>query len=289
MASSNGKGGGKGGRKRPDKALARQQSIDLCGFPAVYSLAKIVDAQYPRNDRGRGRKPADADVMIIHRAAFRAAGSGPEAIRQLNDADTWAQCDERYFAMIGKHLPAAPYILDRVLHYWSRALENPDLLPALETGFIRIVVAQARKQGNLLPDRIPDWTNPSERHTIYGDGTFVKPFSDVYTVVHPPPARRSWWVAAPSRWTPPGSSPTRTDAAEDGKDADGFNFIGAYTRTEVGRIVLATGYSLRAELWGCLAVLEAIAEFAADGVHTLLWDRVVTGWVVEYLMAASAG
>lgn len=275
--------GAKGRNSRPDKDLARKQIVDLFAFPAVYDLGRALDGLYRRGVRG-AKTPFDGAVMIIVKAAYRAGCSALEAHRLLADADTWQQCAIRYEAMTDKRLPAAPPTRDQVEHFWERVAQQVDVVEALEGRFVGLAVAQARAQGNLLPDQEREFTAPDKRHTIYGDGTYYQPYSDAYTVVHPVTGEQALIGSRARSVDTARIQRVRTDPTADGKDAVGVNHIAVHTWTAAGRVVLGVGHTLGAEVWGCLDILDAVAQAAGDGVHTVVWDRVITGWVVDYLM-----
>src|SRR5690606_16760786 len=79
---------------------------------------------------------------------------------------------------------------------------------------------------------------------------------------------------------------TLTDTRADGKEQlRGLNMVGVYTWTDAGRLVLGTRVALGAEQWAALELIEEVFRFAKDGMHGVIWDRVITGWLVDYLMA----
>lgn len=79
----------------------------------------------------------------------------------------------------------------------------------------------------------------------------------------------------------------RTDTEIDGKgDLQGINFVSMHTWTDAGRVVLGTGHALGAESWVATDLRRAVQEQAAGGVHTVIYDGVVDGWIVDWLMGA---
>jgi hypothetical protein len=77
-----------------------------------------------------------------------------------------------------------------------------------------------------------------------------------------------------------------TDLREDDKEhlGRGINFVAVHTWTSEGRVVLGTDTALGAEQWAALDLIDSLAEMADGGVHTVLWDRALQGWSVDYLM-----
>jgi len=59
-----------------------------------------------------------------------------------------------------------------------------------------------------------------------------------------------------------------------------------HTWTDVGRVVLATGYALGAESWVATHLMRKVQERADGGVHTVVYDGVVDGWILDWLMGA---
>lgn len=200
--------------------------------------------------------------------------------------NTWDKVGDNYFAMTGVTLPARPPTADQIDYMKKKLLATEGLLGALLVAFTKASVAQARHHGNLLGGIEPDWLGDSERNTIYGDGTIFKRHSDVTTLTDPITGEV---VFLGSRATDPRRVRMQrflTDTSQDGKDLHGINHVSVHTWTPQGRVVLGVDHATGAEIWPALDLIDAVAELTGDGIHRLVWDRVFTGWPVEYLWAA---
>jgi hypothetical protein len=270
------------GSSRPENI---DQVLALFSFPALYDLGKIATTAMAAPG-SRGRRPYPPTALLAAAACARIAGSTAGGLKILRRPDVWEECRRRYLRMThGQILPATPPNREQVDYFRERILNNPAVIDLLDTHFTKIAVAQARHLGNLLTGVTPDWTNPDERHTIYGDGTNLRPYSDVRLVIHPGTGEV---ITIGSRAQSPATARIQehfTKAAEDGKQARGINFVAMHTWTLAGRIVLGTATALRAEQWAALDLIDRISAIAGDGVHTVVYDRALTGWHVDYLMA----
>lgn len=265
------------------KTWEPQQVADLFAFPGIYDLAPIVEKamRQPGSKGRRAHYPAAAALAMT--AAARATGSLPEACRAA--AQVWAQCRGSYRAMTGDELTELPPSRDAVVHFMERLAASPQVLAAVHERFIATSVGMARALGNLTAGTEPDWAAPVETHTIYGDGTVVKPFSDVRQLQDPITGELVT-VGSRARNRPRLVKPEWLSQVQlDGKSGRGINHVAIHTRTRHGRIVLAVGQAFGAESTTALELIDRVAAVAGDGVHTLVYDRAVTGWHVDYLMA----
>ncbi|WP_089401927.1 hypothetical protein [Geodermatophilus saharensis] len=78
---------------------------------------------------------------------------------------------------------------------------------------------------------------------------------------------------------------TQRHRGADGKRDPGINFVTLYTWTENGCIVLALDMTLGGESLCVVPMVEILAAEAGDGLHTLVYDRAVSGWILAHLMA----
>ncbi len=268
---------------------ARHSNIDqilqLFQFPGLRNLATALehdDAQ--RSPRGR---PCDYPVqaLLTVAACARVTGSLPSALTLLREGDLWEQCRAIYLAMHGVTLPIAAPTRHHIQYLYARVTTRESALRALLGAFVEASVKQAQLLGNLIPGAEPDWSEFDARHTIFGDGTILKPFSDVVAVTHPltgrPVAhgsRAASFETARIQWE------TRK-AGVDEKSQAGINHGWMHTETEAGGVVLALGLTLMSELPMALDLIDMIMAAAGNGVHTLVHDMLITGWAVDYLMA----
>lgn len=274
------------------KPEASEQIIELFGSPVLHELAPALDGILAASGRPGRRMPYPPAAMLATMAAARAAGSQGAALRVLGNTHTWQRCREQYLKRSQTTLPPAAPHRDNVAYFRAALVRDQQRMDALQHNFQRVSLGLARRLGNLLPDVEADGTTPDERQAIYTDGTVIAPYSDV-TVQKMPRTGELFTVG--SRAKSVASARVQrvlSEVAEDKKTARGLNMVGAYTWTAAGRVVLGTGTALRAEAWTVLDLIDRLHEIlaAADGkggaIHTLINDRAITGWHVDYLMGS---
>lgn len=268
--------------------IRRQRIEDLFGFPGLVNLAAVLNQERATmSPRGRRSPYSDACLLAVT-ATARITGSLAETHRLLSsDEDLWRRCRESFERVHGEALPITAPDKDRV-DYLRKKLTTPssELLVSLTRAFSAASVGQAQAMGNLLPGRQPQWADPDPRHAIFGDGTIVKPYSDVTVMTNPITGEVVY-----------NGSRARTGAAKiqqvnrfhgelgaDGKPERGINFVSMHTRTDAGRVVLAVDWELGAEAWTALDLIDQVIALSGDGVHSVVYDRALTGWHGAYLM-----
>jgi hypothetical protein len=155
----------------------------------------------------------------------------------------------------------------------------------LQLRFRELAVGQARAHGNLLPGVSPDGANPLAAHAIYGDGTIIAKYSDVRRITDQ--ATGEIFLIG-SRAKDPDRARIQelaSDTSEDQKVSNGLNMVTMHTWTPDGRVTLGTGVALGGEAWAALELAESLNELADDGIHSLIYDRAITGWHIDHLMA----
>lgn len=273
------------------RAQPRQPMIDqLSACFAFPGLSNIAAALEERRMRRRGARPQYPDIcMLAVLAAARAVGGVQPVVRELSSANgvAWRACTERLTARVPDlRLPATAPTRDHIQSFQDR-IERDELIAVLEDAFVSASVRMAQWLGHFDSQAAPEWVQPDARHTIYGDGTVIRPYSNVTSWEHP---RTKETITRGSRAKDASSAriqTIRTDTALDGKgDRYGINFVSMHTWTSAGRVVLATGHALGAESWVATDLMRKVQEHAAGGVHTVVYDGVVDGWIVDWLMGA---
>jgi hypothetical protein len=278
----------------PDNRVgAKVPYATIEAFIACFTFPGLVDleASLLAFDAGkRGRRPQyPAICMLAILAAARVTRGVQAVLRELGaaNASAWKQCRDQLEPLTdGLVLPDRPPTRDQV-ETFRNLVRDCGRLEALEQAFITSSVSMAQHMGHLDPGAEPDWAAPDARHTIHGDGTVIAPYSNVSTYID---SLTGEIVLDGSRATDPARARiqnVRTNTALDGKaHRTGINFVSLHTWTEAGRIVLATQHALGSETWAMLDLVRQVQERADDGVHTLLYDGVVTGWILDWLMGS---
>jgi hypothetical protein len=288
------------------KAAQVDELADLFGFSGLHQLVPVIEGVMGRPG-SRGRRPGHTlNELLASVAAARVTTSQASALAMLGRPEVRERCRAGFErASGGLQLANRPPTAEQI-QYFRRVLldlAGVDYLAGLQLRHQRLAYGQSRKLGNFPFGIAPDLSKPDERHAIYGDGTIPKPFTDVRIVTDPRNPDLSYAI---------GSRAKSVDAArvqkgfshteEDGKDARGLNMVAIHTWTAAGRVVLATGVAERAEQWAAMDLIDSLMAIISEvedrqnpgarhdperfqpGVHTLIYDRAITGWAVGYLM-----
>lgn len=273
---------------------------DLLEWPGLYRLADAVD-EYRDKLRKSGagvRQKYPTSILLFTAWAARITGSLASAIATLDDDIVWRRLEDTWSDLTNaetKGLRFPPKCPDReqVRHFTRSIIANPNYgRPGFETvqrweEFLQpklqeIAIAQAKTQGHLLDDSEVDWTHPRPENTVIGDGTVVTRWSDV----------EQWTEPATGEIITRGSRAISRPRISDGtalthdkkSHRHGYNMVSLHTATEHGWIVLGTGCADGAEQWAALDLIGSVAKRAGTGVHTLLYDRVFTGRLLDHML-----
>jgi hypothetical protein len=264
-----------------------EQMVSLFQYPGLITLGRALDESDADYKDARGRKALYSPRLLLAVAACaRVSGSVASALSTLGDGDTWARCMAAYSRMPdAESVPDAPPTRDHIVYWYKKVAQRAGLIRALEESFTDVSVRQARSLGNLPTSREPKWADVDVLHLIEGDGTIVKPFSDVREVINPL-TKKTMLIGSRAREDKNAKIQREVRLmGSDGKSASGINFVSFRTRTPFGSIVLGVRSELGAEQWAALDLIDQIVSHAADGVHTVVYDGALTGWHVDYLMA----
>lgn len=264
------------------------QIVNLFQYPGLITLGRTLE-DFEASERGpQGRKAHyPLRVLLAVAASSRVTGSLASAITALSYGDTWQRCLAAYARLPGAEpVTHVPPTREHVNYLRSKITGREGLLDALKDTFTDVAVRQARRFGNLSIDQEPDWTQVDVRHVIEGDGTIVKPFSGVREVINP--LTKEPMIIGSRAQTPKNAKIQREVRVMgvDGKAVVGINFVSFRTLTVFGQVVLAVGAEFGSEQWTALRLIDQIVARAGDGVHTVVYDGALTGWHVDYLMAA---
>lgn len=253
---------------------------------------------------GRGR-PAEYPPLLqfLILVLARIYGSQRAAVIALNKDDLWAECCDRYRALVKKNinLPAAPPTgpnQDSYLHryFGIPTVEEVDgemrkdwapnqaALALLRSEFTTIALSQAHAQGNIPTDTSgPDFADPDIRFTFFGDGTWLEPFSKARRVKD----ITGKWVVIDSRAEK--GRPRIPDMCRrgeiDGKNVIGINniFIGMWT--QAGRIVVSADQTIDSESVKALEMIRDLIRRLDGRVHFVVWDKALSGHALHDLAA----
>lgn len=289
---------------------ARRSTTDLVlavfTYPALPYLAEgIFKVKKKGSDRDKGRKQRGRrnDQPTVGQLATsicsKVAGSTIHILTELsaNDCALWKAAREAYRAQFSTDengdpvpgfvdLPPYPPTKGSMRRFYDRFTDEEigaECLAALQKRFTTSSVLLAQALGALTPGDPREWAEYDPKHTVFGDGWVQARYSDRETIKLPD----GRIIAPGSRAKTPQAAVvqdvTRTGA--DGKSQAGINFVNLQIRLLFGRFVLATASTVDSEQWAVLEAMARLVAAAGDGVHALVYDRLVTGWLVRYLMA----
>jgi hypothetical protein len=270
-----------------------EQIAGIFGFIGLHELAPVFTNWPPRKnpaDHPRGRRsPYPPLALLATLASARVTGSLTSSLALLHhDGQLWKRCVDAFEQRSKVRLPPTAPNRDQVTHFRNTLTADPGHCELLQMTFRRLAVGQARCQGNLRTGVEPDWANPLEAHAIYGDGTVIAKYSDVHMGKDPATGND---VVLGSRAKDPARARIQRftyDPREDHKEGavpNGLNMVAMHTWTPSGRVTLGTAVALRGEAWAAMDLADSLHEIAGDGIHSLIYDRAITGWHVDALMA----
>lgn len=272
------------GRKPALETLAvREQILACCTFPGMHDLVSLLPAP-----RGRGRRCDYPPVCLLAiLCAARSMSGLNTVVRELasGHGTFWRECAEAMQAALGVVVPCTPPTRDQLTKFRDK-FRVDDAIDALEGALRESGMALAKVLGN-FPDHEPDFAHPDPRNIVRGDGTVIGAYSDVTAWVHPLTGEV---IAQGSRARTSASARIQnhtSDLTQDNKAAvRGLNCVSMHTRTPYGRVVLGTAHTLGSETWPAMDLIEEIATLGGGAVHTLVYDGLINGWMVDRLMAA---
>ena len=272
--------------------------LGMFEFPGLYKLVAACPELDQPNDAGPKRHyPA----VVLLGLGFCARYTRSHAVTAENVAEhgLYDKIRDRVLARCPElAVPIQPPTVDQITGFYrfvalgardhvrgGRKKDAPALLWLLVLAFTPIAVAQAQRQGNLVPGTAPDLADPNLWQVIYGDGMFLRPYSSTqlradYATkeqLHPDGTPLSERRARVQRW--------QTNAQADDKTSGGINFITAHTHAEHGRITMGLDWAEGAEAPPALDVLGRVAAAAAGGVHMAAWDMALKGRLLDELLS----
>lgn len=260
------------GRSRENEA------ITVFKFPGLAHLGSVLPIEHP--DYGY------PDLLLLATLVCnRIWASQSVGLTEIGKKGVWAKLIAAYAKGTGNpgpfpSIPPSARTLDRFV---TRIAEDRPLWLSLQECFTASAVTLARRLGQFTPNVEPDWTSINPDHLIVGDGTYVKPFSDVREVRDP--VTKELVVLGSRAEGTPRIQRSVTDASQDDKTAVGINHVTITTPTTSGWVVLAVEQAFGAEIRTASAMIDDIVVAVGDGVHAVAWDGAYKGVSKETLTA----
>ncbi|WP_030485191.1 hypothetical protein [Nocardioides aequoreus] len=274
-------------RKAPTKT---QQAHAMLSDPHLYELFDV----FARHRPGANRpvRPADLACFILD-VESRIYGNRQQ-VEAANAAPTvWAKKRKLVREFSGRTLPSVPPGPDTVRKWRSRWLPPldrtedvsvPEVLTDLLDAATKLGAKRARKLGQFKAHQPRNFADPSPRHNVSMDGTWLSPFSHAKSWTDPQGVERLLRSKAKSKATIREQQVVHS-TTKDGRKVMGVNHVVGVTRTKYGRVFLGVQRALRGENLAALELTERIVEHTEDGMHSLTYDKGFHGWTTDYLAA----
>lgn len=264
-------------RQESERKPSALESIEwLLGFKYLYTE---LSQHFPPSPRGhKGGYPQLLLLALI--AATSACESQTELLRSIRDERDWGRVRDRYERSLERYLPGTPSVapstspsakvLDDFLMSISRDKQRIDVLrQALQT----ISMQLAKNIGNLRQGDAPDHANPDPRNVIMGDGTHLRTQTDVRQAG----GRNGRVLLGSNASSRPARISNLLTKNEEDKPVIGVNWVKIMTYTEAGAVVLDLDYAPGGEVTTALPMIESAITRANRGVHSVVYDRALTG------------
>jgi hypothetical protein len=272
-------------------------------YPGLYDFRDLLpgsiddtpsfdDSDEPHGPR-RGRSCAYPDLLLFALAiCSRACSSQNAMLAELKKPGRWVELCDLYREGLDRDvdipmIPPSDSALDRFMVRLSDEREGcRRRWLGMSERLTHVGWGTARLLGNFADGYCPvDWTRPDHRYVVIGDGTYISPFTDALR-------QRCEVTGEEVILGSNAKTPNRariqeqvTDPQPDDKTARGINHVTLSTWTDYGWVVLGTDHATGGEIYPTMVLLDRLLDLAKDRVHTVVWDRVLTGWAIQNLMA----
>ena len=266
----------------------RDRVLAVFGNPALHHLGRTLPST-----RSGGRGPRVVHPPLLQFAVAvcaRIYGSQNRALKELSDGTLWRDACAVFAEQTPTPtpLPTAPPTArqqDGFIGWLATTQVNGEpLLDRLSEAFTKTAVRQAELLGNFAEAGWPDYAKPDIWHTVFGDGTYLKPLSDACWVTNKETGEKT---LVGSRAKNPARARVHhvlTDPTEDKKTARGVNHVTLTTWTRYGWVVLGVRHALGAEVHATRDLIASAHDTLGHRLHTVVWDRVIKGRDLQEFM-----
>ena len=255
----------------------RDQVLAVFGNPALHHLSHTLPAVRRAKRGPRVTYPPLLQFAVAISA--RIYGSQRRALLELADGNLWEEACAVFSDQTSKPvpLPTAPPSPRQQDRFIAWLTNEAGLLDRLSDAFTEAAVKQATFLGNFAEEGWPDYAHPDVWHTIFGDGTYLRPLSDAVLAVDPVTNEQ---VLMGSRAASPARARVQeilTDGSEDQKTARGVNHVTLTTWTRCGWVILGVRQALGGEVHQARDLIASVHNHLGHRLHTVVWDRVIKG------------
>lgn len=268
-------------------ATKTEETFALLSDPHLYRLFDVFAAH--RSTRAR---PVDLACFLLDVEA-RIYGNRQKVEAANRSVETWAAKRKLVRAVSGRDLPALAPDAETVRKWRNRWLPPlkkdeevsvPEVLVDLLDAATKLGAKRARKLGQFKTDRPRNFADPSPRHNVSMDGTWLTPFSHAKQWRDPSGHEHLLRSRAKSKNTIREQRVVHS-MTKDGRKVMGVNHVVGVTRTKYGRVFLGVQRALGGENTAALELTERIIKHTGDGVHSLTYDKGFHGWTTDHLAA----
>ena len=222
-------------------------------------------------------------LLFVVAVAARVFGSQRQALLYLKRPGIWTALMTIYGSVVGDPgpyptKPPSPRVVDAFV---TRIGADPSRMEKLDQVFTWSAVRLAEALGQFPDSDDADYLIPRAESTVFGDGTYIKPFSAVHQITDRVTGDLIT-VGSRSKYGHPRIQKSLTDSKLDGKNLMGVNHITLGTWSHAGAVVLGTTQALGAEVDGARRLLLRVHDVLGTRMRHVIWDRVMTGWVNEW-------
>lgn len=268
-------------------ATKTEETLALLSDPHFYQLFDVFAAR-----RTTPARPSDLACFLLD-VETRIHGNRQKVEAANKAVETWATKRKLVRAVSGRDLPAVAPDADTVRKWRNRWIprlkktENvsvPEVLVDLLDTATQLGAKRARKLGQFKTNRPRNFADPSPRHNVSMDGTWLSPFTQAKLWIDPNGNEHLLRSRATSKDTIREQRVVHS-MTKDGRKVMGINHVVGITRTRYGRVFLGVQRALAGENTAALELMERIIRHTGDGIHSLTYDKGFHGWTIDHLAA----
>lgn len=264
---------------------AEQRQSDIDTMKRIFRAVPLYQTETLDFLPEYGRSEYPDQLLFLCLVCSCVTGSQRSSLRTMDSPDVWPKLLKSYNerAKVELALPRPPSA--KVLDLWvrNRVANDPAFMEVIRTGLRDVAWGLAHQLGYLRPHTPFDFLEATGRNAVAGDGSYLDPASTVSITrdadgehVQGSRARSRDRVRVQNRTTEPNTEKP---------DARGINNVIISVPTESGALWVNVDQALGAETTTAMALLEEITDGMPRALHTLLYDKAVSGWMIEDFMA----
>lgn len=288
----------------------KQKLIALYNDPNVYALADHVARDAFGTPHGHRDYRRNVTCFLLDLEA-RVHTNRQKTARHLADGpDLWNLRRELAARTTGRDLLLAqPPSADDVRKWRNRMVKpesqmtddtkKADLVKAADTmaGFIseyeRLAMARVHQLGQFPTKKHRNLTKLKPANVCSADGTYLRAHSNVEPATDPQTGETIYFGSRSKkkksadgtiRQNPRVQTYLQRKPKND-RPTMGVNHVAILTRTRYGRVILSVERALGGEVHAALKAMDRVAPLAEGAIWGLTYDKALSGWQIDYLLA----